>query len=123
MIDIHLDHDAVTLGSTVRGRVSWTASKDVSPRKIQVFLRWHTEGRGSTAKDTLVTGTHECGPVSAGEEVSFPFEFSIPEDVPVSFDGRLIRMIWEIGVQVDLPWAFDEKSAAVFRVAAPVVSP
>jgi hypothetical protein len=123
MIDIQLDHDAVTLGNTVRGRVSFTPSKEVKPRKIQVFLGWRTEGRGSTAKDTLVTGTHESGPVSAGETVTVPFEFRIPDDVPVSFDGRLIRMIWEIGVQVDLPWAFDEKSAAVFTVAAPVVAP
>lgn len=122
MIDIRLDHDAVTLGSTVSGRVLWTASKDVTPRKIEVALGWHTEGRGSTAKDSVITGRHECGPVSAGDEVDVPFEFRIPDDVPVSFDGRLIRMIWAIDVRVDLPWAFDEKASAVFTVAAPVVT-
>ena len=57
-----------------------------------------------------------------GQIVEIPFEVTIPDDVPVSFDGELIRLIWSLNVRVDLPWAFDPSQHGVFRVVGPRVS-
>ena len=121
MIRIKFENQEVVLGDTFRGWVSWTSEKDVTPRKVSLIVGWHTEGRGSTAQDDVVTCEHECGPVSEGQTIEMPFEVTIPHDVPVSFDGELIRLIWSLKVRVDLPWAFDLKADREFRVLGPSV--
>ena len=35
---------------------------------------------------------------------------------PVSYDGKLFRVVWEIVATVDLPFAADEKETRVFTV-------
>lgn len=122
MISIRFDTDEIVPGQSLSGNVSWVSEKHVTPRKVSLIFGWHTEGRGSTAKDDVITCEHECGPVSEGQTVDIPFEVVIPEDVPVSYDGELIRLIWSLKVQVDLPWAFDPKQDREFRVVGPRVS-
>lgn len=122
MIRIELESQNVVLGQTLRGEVSWTSDKNTTPRKVSLVFGWHTEGRGSTAQDDVLTCEYDCGPVSERQTVEIPFEVTIPDDVPVSFDGELIRLIWTLNVRVDLPWAFDHKADREFRVVGPKVS-
>lgn len=122
MIRIEFENQETVLGDTLRGKIAWTPEKDMTPRKINLVFGWHTEGRGSTAEDDVISCEHDCGAVVAGQTVEIPFKVTIPDDVPVSFDGELIRLIWSLKVRVDVPWAFDIKEDRAFRVLGPRVS-
>ncbi|HEX6986889.1 MAG TPA: hypothetical protein VF170_16045 [Planctomycetaceae bacterium] len=119
MIEIRLDSPSVPVGGEVAGEVAWTAEKDCTPRKIAVSLGWRTEGRGDADSDVVASGEHDCGPAFAGDVVRLPFRGRVPENAVPSFAGSLIRLVWNVSVRVDLPWAFDEKAAAEFEVYAP----
>lgn len=115
MISCNIPNEVVC-GEPMSGTVTWTPESEKSPRKITLTFGWRTEGRGSTASEDVIICEHDPGVISARRPVEMPFEIQIPEEVPVSFNGELIRVIWSLKVRVDLPWAFDEKHEWEFRV-------
>jgi hypothetical protein len=116
MIVVEFVEDSVFAAATLKGIATWWADRDVFPRSIIVALGWRTEGRGDVDSDRVAEWREAGRTVFAGEVVRVPFTFEIPGDGPVSYDGKLIRVIWEVRVRVDLPWAVDEKAEFPFRV-------
>ena len=119
MIEIRLDTPAVAPGGEVSGEVTWTPAKDCTPKKIDVSIGWLTQGRGDADRGEVAAGRYDCGPAFEGQPVRFPFRGRVPADAVPSFSGGLIRLFWHVLVRVDLPWAADEKEAALFDVRGP----
>ena len=45
-----------------------------------------------------------------------PFDFTIPLTGPLSYDGKLFRVVWEVVGRADLPFAIDEVETKAFTV-------
>ena len=115
MIRVELSQEKVRNGDSLTGRVVWTASGKKQPRKIEAICRWRIEGKGRR-KETIVD--QELGlDVESRSEVSVPFDFTIPLPGPLSYDGKLFRVVWEVVGRADLPFAIDEVEAKEFAVA------
>jgi len=114
VIRIEMSQAKVRNGDSLSGRVVWTASGKKQPRKIEAICRWRIEGKGRK-KETIVD--QELGvDVESRSEVSVPFDFTIPLYGPLSYDGKLFRVIWEVVGRADLPFAIDEVESKVFTV-------
>jgi hypothetical protein len=98
MIDevaIELDTDVTEGGDVVTGVVRWGPLDDV-PAKVVVRLRYRTEGRG--ASDTeVVDEVIFAGSASGAERI----ELSVPVNGPMSFDGSLVKVLWELDLSLD----------------------
>jgi len=109
MIRIALSDTTVRNGEHVKGSVTWEA-EGKTPRKIEVACRWRVEGRGRTREE--IVASHES------HESVIPFDFEIPKEGPLTYHGTLLRIIWEIAANADLPMARDESAVAPFTVVA-----
>ena len=92
----------VECGATVSGIVSWSGPK--TPRSVSVTLKYKTEGRGSTDK-----GEASSVEVAADSQGYHQFHLTVPDSGPVSFDGDLISVIWEVELKLDLKGRRDLK--------------
>jgi hypothetical protein len=114
MIRVELSQEKVRNGDLLTGRVVWTASGKKQPRKIEAICRWRIEGKGRR-KETIVD--QELGlDVESRSEVSVQFDFTIPLHGPLSYDGKLFRVVWEVVGRADLPFAIDEVETKAFTV-------
>jgi hypothetical protein len=110
MIRIALSGSTVRNGERVKGTVTWEAEGSKTPRKIEVGCRWRVEGRGRT-REEIVSSFESHDSV-------IPFDFEIPKDGPLTYEGTLLRIVWEIAAEADLPMAFDPQVVAPFTVVA-----
>jgi hypothetical protein len=106
MIRIALSELKVKNGERVKGSVTFEGPK--TPRKIDVVCRWRIEGRGRSREE--VVGNVES------EAMTVPFDFAIPKEGPLTYDGQLLRIIWEIAADADIAMARDEHEAVAFTV-------
>ena len=107
MIDFELElQDPVAeVGGAFRGRVVSEAEIDAGVRAVRVWLRFEAKGRGNT--DGAIVDADEI-PLHPGQPFDVPFTLRVPPTVPISYDGRLIRVVWELGVRVDRRLAKDQ---------------
>lgn len=112
MIHIEVLARQFECGDTVIGSCAWAVEK--APRSVRVMLEYYTEGRGDEDRRAVATKN-----LTATEEGDASFEFKLPTGGPVSYNGDLIRVIWQVRVLCDLPWASDSEETAVITVRAP----
>ena len=110
-VRLDLDDLVAEVGTGFTGRVHREPDADgvtseSRARAIRLMLRLRTEGRGDT--DTKPITTCEFDVESHGG-LSASFELAVPTGVPISYDGSLIRVIYEIEVRVDIKLARDPK--------------
>jgi sporulation-control protein spo0M len=113
-VRIDLENDSVMNGDHVRGHVEWISSGK-EPRKIEVVCRWRIAGSGNKLTEVVETEVEEN--IAARSQITIPFDFPIPLQ-PLTYDGKQFNVVWEIAVNVDLPFAFDEQETKVFTVRA-----
>jgi len=111
-IRIELEKDSVLNGESVRGRAEWV-SGGKEPRKIEVVCRWRIAGKGNRHKELVDTKVEEN--IASRNQISIPFDFQLPLS-PLSYEGELFSIIWEIVATADLPFAFDEEESKTFTV-------
>lgn len=91
MIHIYLDSDTLEVGEKLSGSCLWTPTSEEGKKNLNLTIGWRTEGRGDVDKETIY-------------EIEIPasartyFSCQIPITGPVSYDGNLLRIIWEIVV-------------------------
>ena len=88
-LEIHRSPPEYFPGEQITGTVRWVFSQ--KPPSIEIFLFWHTEGKGTRDAETM--GKLVWENVEAFGEKDF--EFSLPE-APHSFHGQLISLEWGI---------------------------
>jgi len=99
MINITLEDNQVELGKILAG--TFQISSQISNSKerylpVVLTLGWYTEGRGDTNREKV--SEQFLGSVPSHEAI--PFEFQIPHYAPISYDGKLIRIIWEVTAEI-----------------------
>jgi len=117
MIRVELKNDRLAVGERVAGQAVWNSSGSKQPRKIEVICRWRIEGK-KKAESLLDSATEEN--IEGRAQVAVPFDFKVPFAGPVSYDGKLFRVVWEIVANVDLPFATDETDTKVITVTPAV---
>lgn len=95
MIEIQLDRDTFKLGETVKGQAIWNFPKGKKYKAGCVQLLWRTEGRGSIDQELVQTISLTIDPDAVLPQV-FPFAFLIPPMSPISYDGQLLRILWQV---------------------------
>lgn len=118
MISIQLKQNQLSPGQMLRGDCHWQTRSDKDFCPATLTIGWRTEGRGNVDKDQF------CQKIKLASLVSVPFKYEIPLNAPLSYDGQLIRIIWEVVVEMDQFWfGIDpvgfgrEKGEKVFRVS------
>jgi hypothetical protein len=107
MIRLELSQETVHTGERVTGHASWSSSGGKAPRNFQVICRWRIEGKARRKEQVI-------DKASAAAQVAF--NFKIPRDGPLSYDGKLFRIVWEIVARADIPFALDEEEVKSFLV-------
>ena len=107
MIRLELSQESVHTGERVTGHASWSSSGGKAPHNFRVICRWRIEGKGRRKEEVIDRA-------AGGNQVAFNFE--IPLSGPLSYDGKLFRIVWEIVANADIPWARDEEEVKSFLV-------
>lgn len=117
MIQIQLNDSILNLGDTIAGSCQWLPSPDGEKKTARLAIGWRTEGRGDVDRQTIYEA--ELQP-----QIPTRFSCRIPTDMPLSYDGELLRILWEVavdfksgGIQGRLGWG-KSREAKVFRVVA-----
>ena len=112
-LQIGLTTDIVEIGAQVTGHIQrWPSDGDDNSKKvgkveaIRVKVRWRTEGRGD--RDWETVGEVNI-PASDFGQAKGSFAIPIPYDAPISYDGNLIRVLWEVEARTDRKYAVDPK--------------
>ncbi len=116
-IRVHVDHDLAEPGGAFTGTLRRVPIDGTQPvdgaipiggaRTIRIALHVRTEGRGDVDERTMGEVGVELDRFGSG---STPFSLPVPPDGPISYDGRLIRVIWEIEATTDRRFALDSKA-------------
>lgn len=111
---VDLEQGIVEVGGVFRGRLRRAGQLDdlssenkQNVRGVRVSLGYTTEGRGDTDEQTVAElefGVDEYGRVDTG------FELRVPSNGPISYDGRLVRLLWSIEARVDVKLAIDRST-------------
>lgn len=107
---IELDTDVVECGDVVTGVVRWGPLDDV-PRRTVVKLRYRTEGRGDTDSD--VADTLKFPGAAGGVE---SVELRVPAEGPMSVNGVLITVLWEVELSLDVARRRDPSTSVAITV-------
>ena len=104
-------------GGVISGRVLVTCDEPTQCRRLSAIICWHTEGRGDTDRDEVLSESLVEGQVPAGQS-EHPFSLNLPDE-PISYSGHHIKIIWTVTARLDLAWKTDPKAEQVFYVALP----
>jgi len=107
-----LDHHLAECGGAVAGTVRWHGNG--RRQRVGVVLRYRTEGRGDV--DTDVVAAVELGDADAGES---RFRLDVPPLGPVTYNGRLLRLLWVVAVQIPANRSFLGTAAAADLTVVP----
>lgn len=113
---VWLERGAYALGDTVAGKVVFPEPGEEKLAKVKavslsVHARVHGSGNGERVE--VWKGTLHQGPVTMRE---LPFSARLPERGPLSWQGRHVKVTWEVVAELDIPWAIDPKRALEFKV-------
>ena len=109
-LSMELDDEVAVVGGAFSGRLIREhdgTEKGLRARAVRLSLKFSTEGRGDTHQKTLHTFEFPLGDDGRLDE---SFVFEVPADAPISYDGSLIRVVWEIEARIDLKLARDPKT-------------
>lgn len=113
---IRLEHDVAEVGSSFLCSVKRSPSDGESNdktvgqvRAIRISLRMTTQGRGDTDQEDYATAELEVDEygMAAGD-----VRLHIPSNAPISYDGELIRVLWQIEARTDIKFGVDQRSSA-----------
>lgn len=110
-LNVQLQCEDLEVGETLHGVMTWVPEKDGSVKGITMSFGWRTEGRGDTTSGRVSTTALAGGPVKAGQAVRCPFALPVPVLAPPTYDGNILRIIWELNIAIDIPWATDARTS------------
>jgi hypothetical protein len=104
--ELVLDHSVVECGGAVTGTASW--SGNTRRERVGVVLRYETQGRGDT--DTEVVARCVLGGDEAGRA---RFRLDVPSQGPITYNGQLLQLLWQVIVCIPVTWATGGQGLAV----------
>ncbi len=115
-LSIRLEHDIAEVGTSFLCSVKRSPSDGETNEKtlgqiraVRIALRMTTEGRGDEDRKDYATQELEVDDygMASGE-----VRLNVPTDAPISYDGALIRIRWNIEARTDIKFGVDQKSSA-----------
>ncbi len=106
-IDIRLEHSQLVVGEQLTGSVSWNPTdrhKDLKSANLQ--LRWYTQGRGTRDSTVVYQEELDLDRLASSYISPIPFSIRIPDEGPITYNGSLIRILWEVNVSIKVPGLF-----------------
>jgi len=104
-------------GSVISGNVSFTPDAETEVQGVTIEIGWRTEGKGNEDQETVWDHEEEfsedIGKPAPGIVKTWPFRFNLPGS-PWSYTGKIVSIVWEVSVQLDVPWAMDIKASRRF---------
>ena len=91
MINYQLNENIFRPGDLIRGSCQWLPSGDEAKQKATLTVGWRTEGRGDVDREFIYEA--EIYPHQLAQ-----FHCKIPLNAYPSYDGQLLRIIWEVRV-------------------------
>lgn len=96
----------------LQGTARVQARSEIKLNHLAVQLMWKAHGKGSSDEGVV----SEIKPphiqhLAPGREESIPFEFVIPGDAPLSYDGEYVKITWYLRIYLDIPWAVDDEES------------
>jgi len=88
---------------------------DSTPSQINVEISWTTSGKGTDDSETVFT--EDWNPNSAAGQRRF--EYQLPRG-PISVQGNLVSIDWQIECTSHHPKAHDEKPFILSHIGKPV---
>ena len=104
-INLALNEEMVVAGDRLFGKLSYATQEP--PKQVKVELCWYTEGRGT--RDRKVTDTCLLDSQQLTFGVPIPFTVQTPHEGPITYNGSLFRIIWEVKATVVLPGMLSKK--------------
>lgn len=77
-------------GQEISGSVLWDMTQRTD--RLVLSLGWWTEGKG-TKDEAIIQSLSWDNPARIGKEI---FRFALPMDIPYTFSGRLISVVWAL---------------------------
>lgn len=108
-VDLTLTVNVAEVGSSVTGEVQRPPRPidDKDPvRALRLSLYYETEGLGD--QDRHVASSVEL-PVGDDGVLNSRFELPVPSQGPISYDGRLMRVVWAVEARLDVKLRRDLK--------------
>lgn len=99
----------------ISGVVHVTVDADVRCKGLEVESVWRTHGRGNVATGTNATETLFQGEWQGGNTFSYRFDLPI-SGWPPTYHGHFLNVDHYVDARAHIPWAFDPKDSAPFRV-------
>ena len=110
-------------GSVISGNVSFTPEAETEVEGVTIAIGWRTEGKGNEDQETVWDHEEEFSrelerpaPEASGARgvtMTRPFRCKLP-DSPWSYAGKIVSIVWEVSVQLDVPWAMDINASRRF---------
>lgn len=92
--------------SNIKGQINIMPEKNFNARAVELYVQWHTEGRGDQDKGSTPPIQLYTGQLNNGMPVYYPFDMLLPLE-PWSYSGHYINIIWNLVVKIDIPRAKD----------------
>jgi hypothetical protein len=86
-----VDVDSLEVSSDLTGSCTWIPDSKNKENSLTLTIAWRTEGRGSIDNEII----YETELIQS--ETTY-FKCKIPVAGPISYNGKLLRIIWEIAV-------------------------
>ena len=118
-IAIRLEQTQLAVGEQLSGTVSWNpAERHQQLKSASLQLRWHTEGRGTRDSHVVYEEELDLDRLASSSFSPIPFSARIPEEGPITYNGSLIRILWEVSVSIKVPGLFKrgEKESCLLQV-------
>ncbi|MFB6355894.1 MAG: hypothetical protein ABEJ65_05200 [bacterium] len=121
MIEVKLDREEIPAGTPVRGTLLLQPESELELDSVTLEAKWYTSGTGDPNENTVVRRSLSPGTIEQGSSFESSFEMEIPKLAPVSYQGDLINVNWEIRVECDTPLGsdFEELKRTAFVVLPP----
>ena len=120
MIRIELAQTEILVGETLTGQVVWSRSGGRQPRRIMVAVHWVASGKGKRREVVIHQMSEED--VASQSQIVVPLSVEIPFG-PLTYDGKLFKISWDVSARADLPLAIDETEKLAFVVRPAIWSP
>jgi hypothetical protein len=85
-------------GQSVRGRVTFETIEPLPVKQVVLSVLWHTMGKGTEDSGVIHFET-PLQDTSLTISSPIPFKVALPQ-LPLSFDGHLIKIHWVVRVRV-----------------------
>lgn len=110
LFELRVDQQEIAAGGEVTGRLAFAHpphEKLAKVKAVTIELRASVSGSGDRESVVGAKAVLHQGPVTLGE---LPFRLRVPATGPVSFQGRYVKIVWEVIAELDIPWAIDPKA-------------